>query len=175
MHDFRTFFIIILSSGGASLQINKFEVMSQSNQGANTDKTQFSKNQDGFFPFAENTSSEIIEDDSVVIDQRRSLQPLGPSYESIAERNAALIKSSARNSENDDENGSEGDRRKRLWKIRKRKSDLTEENPEQEKAGDGAEDYKQAQSVSAIFIGSVCAGVVAFPCLITILVCLWYV
>lgn len=169
------------------MQINKFVVMSQSNQVANTDKTKFSKNQDGFFPFAENISSEIIEDDSVVIGQRevdiktkesytrRSLQPLGPSYESIAERNTALIKSSAHNSENDDENGSEGDRRKRLWKIRKRKSDLTEENPEKEKAGDGAEDYKQAQSVSAIFIGSVCAGVVAFPCLITILVCLWYV
>lgn len=169
------------------MQINKFAVMSQSNQVANADKTKFSKNQDGFFPFAENISSEIIEDDSVVIGQReldiklkqsytrRSLQPLGPSYEGIAERNTALIKSSARKSENDDENGSEGDRRKRLWKIRKRKSDLTEENPEQEKAGDGAEDYKQAQSVSAIFIGSVCAGVVAFPCLITILVCLWYV
>lgn len=159
--------------------------MSQSNQVGNTDKTQFSKNQNGFFPFAENISSEISEKESVVIGQREvdiktresymrhSLQPLGPSYESIAERNTALIKSAARNSENDDENGSEGDRR--LWKIRKRKSDTTEENPEQENAGDGAEDYKKAHSVSAIFIGSVCAGVVVFPCLITILVCLWYV
>ena len=161
--------------------------MPQVNQVVDTEKTQFSKIQDGFFPFAENFSNKIIEEESVVIGQRevdiktregymgRSLQPLGPSYESNAERNTALIKSAARNSENHDENERERDRGKRLWKIRKRRSDFTEEKPGQENAGNAAEDYEHTQSVSAIFIGSVCAGVVVFPCLITIVVCLWYV
>ena len=161
--------------------------MPQDSQVGDTEKTQFSKIQDGFFPLAEKISDKIVEEESVVIGQRevdiktregymgRSLQSLEPSYKSNAGRNTALIKSAARNSENHDENGSERDRGKRVWKIRRLRSDFTEEKPGQENAGNGAEDYEHTQSVSAIFIGSVCAGVVVLPCLITILVCLWYV
>ena len=67
--------------------------------------------------------------------------------------------------------GIKDNRRIRFKKRRKARSDLTEEEPEE----DGDEPDHLLGSNTAIIIGAACAGFVVFLCLIIGLVCLWYV
>lgn len=67
--------------------------------------------------------------------------------------------------------GAEDVRRKRFKERRKARSDLTEREPE-----DNGDDSKDpVDTVSPINMRAACAGFMLFFCLITLLICLWYV
>ena len=63
--------------------------------------------------------------------------------------------------------------RKRLWKRRRKaRSDQTEQADD---SGDPSGDDSRTEAVSPIIIGAICASFVVFLCVVTGLVCLWYV
>ena len=154
-----------------------------------------SKNQDAFTLLADINLNELTEEDSIGVGHRKSntqteenhvdrsrlrsrrqiIHHVGSVQETVPEMNTGqnFLISEKQSSDIAVQNGSGSEDDTRSRKMRKPSSDFSVKEQE---AVDGESDTEGSElgaSVSAIFIGSVCAGVFILPCVITILACLW--
>lgn len=175
----------------------EYEVSTSGVQGPVKSTIQTSKNQEGLSLSSDTSSYESKEGDFVEDDQRKSRSksakddrsPYGglkitehdQASQKGTQANASQAKTAAHYKIKFAETrwnnvahlgiGTKDDRRIRFKKRRKARSDLTEEEPEE----DGDEPEHLLGSNTAIIIGAACAAFVVFLCLIIGLACLWYV